>query len=45
MNSEYLTLASEYDETLECCDLYGEYCYPCNSEAPDESQSSEEAAK
>ncbi|MFC1748130.1 hypothetical protein ACFL2V_04925 [Pseudomonadota bacterium] len=42
MNGEYLTPASEYDDSVECCDLYGEYCYPCSPEKQDDTPSSEE---
>ncbi len=36
MNYDPRRQANETEETAECCDLYGEYCYPCNSEAPEE---------
>lgn len=42
MNNEYLFPVNDSDNAAECCDLYGEFCYPCESEYPEEIHPSEE---
>ncbi len=44
MNNEFLFPVNDGDETAECCDLYGEFCYPCEYESSEEARTVEELA-